>query len=1014
SKTRSGTTDETACTVLGPGVNVLDWRKTVLLELFRLVAQRSCHATLLRNVFLMYKHAHRAQYPHSNANTHHTHKPLLAVPAKNTVSGSKSDAQAPSGSLTAQSSILTNHYVSDSTLAAKEKSAWCTQLIQLLLRMGSVSSPGIPPFVCLNMAKRGYGGLVLPVTRTRTWPGAAYTFMAWLKIDHWCDTPQGPSTEHPVRVFTLSSPAQTWMTATISRDTQTLRIHCGKANSPAPKSSGAPAPADNPTAAASGYHGNLQCDFDKHKFRPNRWYHVGLVHSRIRLRASTATLYVNGLKVQSEKVSFMPGPPNNGSQSAGEVVCVVGTPFWQRRTSSLSWSCGPVWLVSEALSAHAVCAAYFVGPKYTGAFTGKLRAYQTYEVISARTLTTFKGADLAIYNLNNAQAAMPSEDVVEFSMHVGNTVTDSHLSATYVQRLLHGDALGPQVKSMLLSLMGNAELSCGGQYTVIRNAVETTSAPTGQMGAEGLMFGCARAHNSVCLSDGIRMVSGVPVVLDVIQHSESISDLEAGLRLLSTAVRYHANLTGQMEAMLGYQIVAMALKKRSRILSLGVVNVLFELVGTSMNVATGTLGNISAFKNLLLDYEIWRYSDVSVTTAVFSKILALITTTNSLWKFNIRRLRKLYITQRLLFLLRDETVPESAVKVVVQIIGRLLSIEGTEDDMERIARFMVTTVNPDQDVSDHPVLTTHKPSHSYAHQPPEETLSPVPQGLGKGGLSPTASNVSLNSTNRPNSPVKSSKRDSRSLARTVDKVGVTHHKVVVRNYMLEELLSFLDQQGEKALAKVLHIFGVQWVMLFVNENTDQKSLILALRLLVMFLIQAPDRPTVLMQFRKTYQGFLRLGRGLEPHARCAQLYFSLYALLLGVNISDIPFGMSLDIAALYNFFPGTLEFAEPQTLILLLELERSLQHTYLLDTATAETDLPHPASEWEIPEDDKDRIEVVGVTNIMFIAHLYNKSRHPFYFTSAFLGALIAVMYPTPLVKVTSKKRPASAGQTSR
>eukprot|EP01134_Creolimax_fragrantissima_P006171 CFRG6171T1 len=987
-------------TLLGDGVSVTLWRNGVFFYLFELVAQRSCHPSLLRSVLVMYRNSIDVR-----PTDHRSFGKSTSVATLTPI-----DYSAQTSFIGRHSSVNpqldTNVLVADTEL---EKEAWCTQILQLLLRMGNASSPVVPPSINFCMADNGYAGVVLPVTRTKSWPGNAYTFMTWIKIERWCDSPSGLADEHMVCLYTIVSPTETWLSATISRETGYLTIRCGQSQLQNKT-------IENTSDTSHGNHTNLVAEFNDHVFKTGVWYHVALVHSRSRLKSSVATLYVNGLKVQTERLSYVVGPPNN-SASLNEVVCVVGTPYWKRQQSNLLWACGPVWVVCEALSAHAVCAAYFVGPRYTGTFRGKLRPYQTYEVISDRTLKAFDRSDLAIYNLNNAQSTMPSEDCTEFVLHVANSIPQSELSAKDTDRFMNG--MTSVVKSMLLSLTGNLEKSSGGRCVAIRNAVDTRSPPSSQsILACGLMYGDTRVHDGVCLSDGVRMVSGVRVVLDIIETCKGIADLEGALRLLSCTVRHHAYLTGQMEALLGYQIVAMALKKRSRILSMGVVNILFELVGLSTDAATGTIGNISAFKNLLLDYEIWRLSDPAVSTAVFTNILTLITKTNQLWRFNIRRLRKLHITQRLLFQLRDETLPELAVKIIVQIIGRLLTIEGTDDDMERIARFVVTTVNPDQDISDRHVLMRHHLSQSYAHRPQAE-------GSGSAQLSCNLSVIQtspivgdggqLSGGGRPFSPAKtaSSKRDMK-IMKSKEGPVVTPRKVIVRNFFLEELLSFLDNEGDKGLARVLHIFGVQWVMLFINENTDQKSLILALRLLVMFLIQAKDRNAVLAQFRKNYQGFLRLARGLEPHARCEQLYFSLFALLLGVNISDIPFGLSLDIAALYNFFSMTTKvtFAEPQTLVLLMELERSLQHTYLLETQTAEEDLPHPASEWEIPETEKDRIEIVAVTNILFVKHLYTSSRHPFYYSTSFITALIGVLFPKPLISV-NKKRTSSTTSAS-
>lgn len=50
------------------------------------------------------------------------------------------------------------------------------------------------------------------------------------------------------------------------------------------------------------------------------------------------------------------------------------------------------------------------------------------------------------------------------------------------------------------------------------------------------------------------------------------------------------------------------------------------------------------------------------------------------------------------------------------------------------------------------------------------------------------------------------------------------------------------------------------------------------------------------------QGFMQMKHGLYTHARCEQLYFLLFAALLGRNVHDIPFGMAVDEEAFNAVF----------------------------------------------------------------------------------------------------------------
>lgn len=110
--------------------------------------------------------------------------------------------------------------------------------------------------------------------------------------------------------------------------------------------------------------------FDNFTFVKGRWYHVVLVHTRPRLKASMVTLFVDGLPVQvaecavctgagavlvTDSLYCVPCPQTTkhqyittvAGQDSGDIMCVVGTSLKTNKASSVVWRMGGMYLFDE-------------------------------------------------------------------------------------------------------------------------------------------------------------------------------------------------------------------------------------------------------------------------------------------------------------------------------------------------------------------------------------------------------------------------------------------------------------------------------------------------------------------------------------------------------------------------------------------------------------------------------------------------------------------------------------------
>ena len=112
-------------------------------------------------------------------------------------------------------------------------------------------------------------------------------------------------------------------------------------------------------------------------------------------------------------------------------------------------------------------------------------------------------------------------------------------------------------------------------------------------------------------------------------------------------------------------------------------------------------------------------------------------------------------------------------------------------------------------------------------------------------------------------------------------------------------------KGSTATARFMEDFvlkqlGVEWPLLFMGDDMDNTSVVLAIRLLGTLL--GDPNGMMAARFRAVQGGFSTLAAALSPHACSSEVHFLLLALLLGRPMDEVPEGVALSNAHVQEVF----------------------------------------------------------------------------------------------------------------
>eukprot|EP01135_Chromosphaera_perkinsii_P002345 Nk52_evm131s221 gene=Nk52_evmTU131s221 len=694
-----------------------------------------------------------------------------------------------------------------------------------------------PCFNEFNMSSQGFGCVYSTLKEGCYWPPSnGYSFMMWFCIEKYSSYSEGgggkllnAKNEHPVRLLTCVDNDIVLRVQISGR-----KLHLIAA-------------------------GQTVC-FDDFTFLCGEWYHIAVVHVKQRLRGSIATLYVNGDCIQTVKLSYLSG-------SSALVAYYFGSGYHEMQVSSLHWKFASCLMLAECLSHINISCMNLLGPTYTGNFQGALKHFQTFEMV-ANSMFKKNGKDI---NVLKAMACLKSALINEESIVI------SYNARGVMQGKLSG------LCSQSYSKHPWTFIALGSKFVIDSNSLllMKSAADVKYSGEKwsAVFGGSSRSFSPVGFANSLRQVGGVSVILKMIMGADTPEYLIVCLKILLNSIKSNWRNTLEMDRVNGYQLLALVLKKKRHLLTLSVLPYLTRIV--LMNTMgevdeekdahldrdnlsyTGAIMNMAALKYFFLDYDIWRGVDEGVQLAVYRQVYTLAADSAGFRAFNYRKLRKLHIVQKLLFVLRDESVPFDVMQYMVNIILTVLLKEVTRDDLERLKAFLVLTISPDQSIGDTQVMNPK--------------------------MKKNLSNASVGSQSRS---------VGESGATVIVPSYITERKVKLRNMIFEVILS-VAKANKSVIPKYIKYMGVDFFMLFITKKTSTVTVSLATRLLVMNLLYSSH---CLSSFKKIHNGFMYLCDVLPEHCGNGQIYFLLWGLAFGYDVNAIPFNIDYNLTNLHAVF----------------------------------------------------------------------------------------------------------------
>ncbi|XP_048589940.1 WD repeat and FYVE domain-containing protein 3-like [Nematostella vectensis] len=572
-----------------------------------------------------------------------------------------------------------------------------------------------PAFVEFDMSKDGFGCLFLPAiapqalaspsvstvvgtpvavvgsvpgvgTGERVFPPqAGLTFATWICIDRYSRVTDDP---HPVRLLTVArqfrtsegkSQASPCLSVTISAKDKMLVI-CTDDTA----SDDMDGDADHPRREREHTEARFLSDL---LLEEGRWHHMVLVLNKALIRNSTATLFVDGQHVATNKLKYiqggLPSQENASTVVSSYLFGYIGTPPSKRRCSRLLWRLGPAHLIEEPLTARTAMKMFLLGPNYVGSFQSPCLEGDS------------------VYALENADPLV-SEDKVMFGVH-------AHAQSVLTMAKMRKHFRRPDTRAISREL-GLSTTENTTPVRLIHNTAAHLLGPSRTIGA--VIIGCSGVR-SFCPSPVTKLmecIGGVSCLLGLIAMAKDVDVLYASVKALSCVLRSNPAARRDMERTRGYQILAFLLRKKQYLLNTHILHLTFALVGTvDSDRESSIIPNRIAFRDLLCDLEVWHDAPADLERSLYSHFLELLGPGNES-QDNADLMHRLGLVPKLLFALQDDSVTDATAHTIASVLSVLLSNVNETKNLLRFGQFLASTLPPLHVNENNVIIDGAKPS----------------------------------------------------------------------------------------------------------------------------------------------------------------------------------------------------------------------------------------------------------------------------------------------------------------
>ncbi|XP_051143431.1 protein SPIRRIG-like [Andrographis paniculata] len=449
------------------------------------------------------------------------------------------------------------------------KSGCClVAMMERLILSEDIGSEGVSfaPFIELDTSKKGHASIQVSLG-ARSWPPAAgYSFVCWFQYKNFLKSPTKDT-----EASTVGSPKR-YNLINGQVGVQVLRLFSvGAVDNGSTFYADLCLHHDGVLTLSTSNSSSLT--FSGLEMEEGKWHHLAVVHTKPSalaglFQASFAYVYLNGKLRHTGKLGYSPSP-------AGKSVHVtIGTPEACARVSDMSWKLRSCYLFDEVLLPGSICFMYILGRGYRG-------LYQDTNLLQFVPNQACGGGSMAI--LDSLDSDLPSPSNMQKSDANGKQGILKLNGSGFVW---NPDKLGYHSlqlwgKKLIFAFGGTStEIFRSPGNLSILNLVDPMSAaasPIGGIPRFGHLLGDAYVCKQCMISDTIRPIGGMAVVLALIEASESRDMLHMSLTLLACVLHQNPQNVRDMQKCRGYHVLALFLHQRMSMFDIKLLEIFFQI-----------------------------------------------------------------------------------------------------------------------------------------------------------------------------------------------------------------------------------------------------------------------------------------------------------------------------------------------------------------------------------------------------------------------------------------------------
>ncbi|CAI2350201.1 unnamed protein product [Caenorhabditis sp. 36 PRJEB53466] len=639
-----------------------------------------------------------------------------------------------------------------------------------------------PSFVEFDMSAEGFAALYLPslapmfsTTKTeRIFPPLnGFSFCTWIYLDALSDK---KADAHPIRLLTV-----TRAVAPIGGDhhhKKTLHLACFQVQFSAFDRSLliSTEESDQPGADLEKI-ANFQTDkliriTLADQIRCGEWFHLAIIFNRSVLKSSQVSVYLNGRHISSQKLMYVAQNAGGAATQLAQTYSVnaaVGTLPALRRPSRLRFRLASIFLAEEPMTVETVRAVVQLQPHYIGNF-------QT---------------------ASPERTALVHEEKIVFSLSAAATqeLTLAKIRAMY----------GKMDSEILSQHLG---ISANDHSTPLRVLCNTIShAPGAGRTFGGVVVGYLgmRTFTPRPVPSLLDSIGGFASVYGLIAMAVDSEGLYASLKSLVSAIRSNPRLLATWNNNRSYQILAVLLEDKAKMLNSHIMHMVFNVTGTAdtSREHPPTIANPSAFEDLLCDLKVWRAAPSELHRMLLEHFYELITDHQL---SNLQVVRRSSLLSRLLLTVFDEpSMVRNTDEIVFNLISAIIQPQCDSRSILKIGQIIAATLPTSEGEC---FEDSRLPFHISEIQ---KLFSDAPEDF--------SSSECL-------------------------------HHVYIRNRLLNIIANFLSNSSpplqQQMCEQLVRVLGFDWLFALMSPGVHAGTIYLALRILLLIL----NHSTLLQKFKE--------------------------------------------------------------------------------------------------------------------------------------------------------------------